>query len=135
MSLIEVLVATVLIGTTGVAVLTGLATAIRSSVVNDRIAVEQAWLSSAGDLLVGPEIPYGHCTTALNDYRAALSVLQVAVWPVGAIRIDGVEVLHSNGQFGPCTPGGPFTLQRITLATEADGSTGRSLQVIKMSTT
>jgi hypothetical protein len=137
MSLLEVLVATVLIGTTGVAVLTGLATAIRSSVVNDRIAVEQAWLSSAGDLLVGPETPYGQCATALADYGAALAARAGDAWPTMSIRVSAVEALRPNGRFAKCTSGDAVSsaLQRITLVIDAEGSAGRSLQVIKSGTT
>jgi type II secretory pathway pseudopilin PulG len=133
-SLIEILVAAFLLGTVGVAVLGSFAASIRAASVSEQASGEQAWLSSAANLLTGPGTDYVHCDTgptaayqALLDERAAHGG-----WPPGAVTVTLVRQMSPGGEFGAGCQNNSQTrfVQRIDLLAD-NGSGGRTLQIVK----
>lgn len=128
MSFVEVLVAVVLIGTTGVAVLAGMAATLRSTAVHDRLATVQARLSNAGDLLTDVTLSsdtYVSCATP-GDYDALVSAL--------AVSVTAVEFWDGAGWQGSCSGASSSQLQKLTLHASIEG-VDRDLVVVKRKAT
>lgn len=130
-TLVEVLVATVLLGSAVVVLLTGLDVAGRSDLTEDRSARLLEQLVAATDAMGDPHrVPFAPCTAPGGDplgaYQGALDAALGAAEP-GAREVTVVAVDH----WAPDTFTGDCpaidTLQRITLRTEV----GRTVELVK----
>jgi type II secretory pathway pseudopilin PulG len=138
---IEVLVSVVLLGIGAIAVLAGLAAAIRGASVHSDVTDAQSWLATAGDVLV--EVPpsaadnYEPCTTPtstiIDEYQAVVDGVD-GIPPTSDITVEDVEFWNSTlGEFGSTcrySTAEEDRLQRITLATQTAGAV-RRLSVVK----
>lgn len=132
--MLELLVAVGLLGVAGVGVLALFSSSIRSSAATERIASKQAWLSSAADLLVGPNVAYVPCDADPQAaYQALLDAAQPTLgWPADTLRVASVELWDDlTGTWSSTCADAHDQLHRITL--RIDDSTGtRRLEVVKV---
>lgn len=138
LSLIEVLVAVVLLGLAGSAVLGAMATSITGSAVSRTHAAGLVWLQSSSDYL--STTPYVGCTpgsetsvaagyrTQLQQAAAPRSTLS---WPQANLTVVEPVLFWSGGSFGSaCVTGSG--IQQITLqVTGAAGNQTVKLVVVK----
>lgn len=132
---IEILVAVVLLGVAGVAVLTALGAAAAGAAVNRSVSDAQAALATAGDALTDTqsevaEDNYLDCDTNTESQIVAAYTAVVAAVSTG-IDVADVEYWSGTGwDTSACAFGSGERLQRITLSAVADGAT-KTLQVVK----
>jgi Tfp pilus assembly protein PilX len=136
-SLVETLVAIVLLGLVGVAVLSAFAGTIRASTTNRALALEQSWLASAEDLLASAAVPIAGCeVVAAAAYQAVLDgeSTRTGDWPTGALKVVTVERwLPSERRFDATRCDPSTQLHRLTLSAEAPGvGAPKSLQTLKV---
>lgn len=134
-SLLELLLTVGLLGTAGVGVLALFGSSISSSAATERLAAQQAWLSSAADLLTGPVTTYVHCDAdPLTSYQSRIDQARPALgWPPDAVRVIAVEhwdELSASWSSAVCTAA-TDPLQRIVLEAD-DGTRVRRLEVAKL---
>lgn len=124
---IETLVAVVLLGTTVVAALAGMAATIRSATVHDNLATAQSRVSDAGDYLTDITVDgdtYVSCATS-STYQPATSAWQVTV--------ESVQ-FWTGSAWSTCSGGGSTQMQRIGLRSTV-GAQSRDLFVVKRKAT
>lgn len=147
-SLIEVLVAIVLIGTVVTAILVSLRTSTKASAIDRDHAIAFSWLQAASDEIYRqPRVP---CDTAVDPIATYTDYARDAVrpprWETSAAHIEVTNVEYL-GRFNPdadfewdasfCFEGGiylesPLYTQRVTIqATSPDGEIVKSLQMVK----
>jgi len=123
-SLIEVMVAVILVGITFVALLAGLSTVALGSDIHRQQADAEVVLTSAAERLKAPEVPHQPCANENNAVylAAARSAAVPPGWdPTSTIRIAPGGVRYWDGaNFGAtchdtATLGHLLTLQEITL--------------------
>lgn len=130
-SFLEVLVAVVLLGTAGVAVLTATTAAITGARMSDEIAKSQAVIAEVADYLTDtdPEnVQYRDCDSfdVGQEYQKALD----ARFP-GAVEVVGVEYQDGSGSFTTaCAFGAGHRLQQVQLRSLVNESE-RSVLVVK----
>lgn len=141
LSLIEILIALVLIGAAGSAGLVTLRTSVTASAINRDHANAHAWLQTASDVLYGE--PRGDCGSTSSGRKAALKAeYQTAIrnktsnpqgWP--ATHLTVTEVLFWDGRSSyqnTCYDDYGINLQLITLqVTNPDGRIVESVQIVK----
>jgi hypothetical protein len=134
-SLLELLLTVGLLGTAGVGVLALFGSSIRSSSATEQLAAQQAWLSSAADLLTGPVTTYVHCDAdPLSSYQLRLDQARPALgWPADAVRVVAVEHWDEQSSSWSSNVCSAMTdpLQRIVLEAD-DGTRARRLEVAKL---
>lgn len=126
---IELLVAVVLLGTAGVAVLAATAAAITGARTSDEIAKAQQQLAEAADFLSDTEpeyVVYEPCSgSPVATYQAALD----AEFGAGALEVLSVSSWGDQSMtVVGCDP--RYRLQRVELRA-AIGDSGRSVAVVK----
>lgn len=138
-SFIEMLVAVVILGTAGVAVLTALAAAATGASTHRDVARAQQWLASAGDAIADVNVDadqYVPCAQP-GDYQPIVESIRSADAP--AITVTEVEYWTAAQAFDPSHANcdgatGHYAtgqrLQRVTLEATIDG-VARSLTVVK----
>lgn len=133
-SFIEMLVAVVILGTAGVAVMTALATAAAGATTQRDVARAQQWLATAGDAIVDVDVDddeYVACAE-VGDYQPIVDAVRSSVAP--AITVTDVEYWTAaetwDTDVAACDYASGHRLQRVTVATTIDGVT-RSLTVVK----
>lgn len=121
-SLIEVMVAVILVGITFVALLAGLSTVALGSDIHRQQADAEVVLTSAAERLKAPEVPHQPCANEDNPIylAAARSAAVPPGWdPTSTIRIapGGVRYWDGSSFGGICHDNalGLLTLQEITL--------------------
>lgn len=139
-SLIELLIAILLVGTAGIAVITTFTVSIRGSDTHRDLADSQALVASAGDVLadVPPDASddYLSCaTTSTTDIVNGYQAIVDAIPGVASVTVTSIEYWDSTaagtGAFGTtCRYALGDRLQRITLAATADDVTS-TLAVVK----
>jgi type II secretory pathway pseudopilin PulG len=134
-SLLELLVTVGLLGTAGVGVLALFGSSIRSSATSEQLAAQQAWLSSAADLLTGPLTTYVHCDADPRpSYQLRIDQARpVLGWPPDAVRVLAVEHWDeaSSSWSGTVCTAATDPLQRVVLEAD-DGTRVRRLEVAKL---
>ncbi|MFD7558390.1 prepilin-type N-terminal cleavage/methylation domain-containing protein [Streptomyces sp. NPDC059835] len=121
-TLIEVLVAVVLMGVAFVAILGGMGTAIISSVTQGKVTGADSVVRSAAEKVLGA--PYVSCA---RDYGTPAP-------PAGYTVTVEVEYWDGVGAFGPSCPTADTGVQKVTLTVRSTGSRpvgDTTLEVIK----
>ncbi|MEV7590064.1 type II secretion system protein [Streptomyces sp. NPDC089922] len=108
-TLIEVLVAVVLIGVAFVAVLGGMGTAIVGSVTQQRLTGADSVVRSAAERIVGA--PYVSCSTGYTTPEP----------PAGYTVTARIEYWDGVGAFVPSCPTADTGVQRVTLTVRSAG--------------
>ncbi len=124
---IEVLIAVVLVGTVGVAVLAAMGATLRAAATHDRLATAQSRVSDAGDHLTDITLvgdTYVSCATP-GSYQP-----EVDVW---AVTVQSVEFWNGSS-WGACSGAGSTQMQKISLGATVGGLT-RELVVVKRKAT
>jgi type II secretory pathway pseudopilin PulG len=134
MSLVELLVAIVLLGVTGTAVLTAFTTSIHASVVNRTQVAGTVWLQSASDYL--STTAFVDCVAGAEEQVAARyqqQLLDAAApksttgWPQASLVVSGPVLFWDNGRFVPqCSPSSG--VQRIPLQVK-DAASGQTVEL------
>lgn len=132
-TLIETLVAILLLGTVGVAVLAALAAAATAASTQRDVALAQSWLASTGDVISDPRTDYRDCesdddATIIAAYQHDLD----ATRPADAPSVTVVDIDYWDGtRFADvCRLDAGHRLQRVELATDV-GGVAMSLAVVK----
>lgn len=130
LSLVELLVAVVLLGTAGVAVLGGIAATARGSGVHHSLSQAQAWLSSAADELSGGAVPFVECASPqpLDLYEQG-SVFSGARSDGVDLRVESIAFWDGTSWISSC-PADHSAPQRIDLRVER-GDQIRRIVVVK----
>ncbi|MCB0966017.1 MAG: cellulose binding domain-containing protein [Ilumatobacter sp.] len=133
-SLIEMLVAVVLLGTAGVAVLLAMATTTIGARNHDEIANVQTWLASTGDRLMASAnnesvyaatnsevpgyVPCSEATTAeiLVEYQSQVDALLSGSTGAPDVRVDAVRYWNGTSFDGSCHWNQNHRLQQIVLS-------------------
>jgi hypothetical protein len=133
MSMIEVLIAVVILGTAGIAVLTAMAAATMGARSHDRVADAQVWLASTGDRLMtssnnesiseltDTEVPgYVSCADQSRDeiiveYQAQVDELLAGDPDAPAIAVAAVDFWDGSDFGATCHAASLHRLQRVTL--------------------
>jgi hypothetical protein len=139
-SLVEVLVAVLLLGLVGVGMLTLFAGTIRASNTNRILGHEQTWLASAEDLVASDAVAMPPCgSDAVAAYQAAIDALRTAgdaTWPAGAVTVTAVERWVGSpapGRFDPTGCVESSRLHRVTLSAKMpNGDVAKVLQMVKV---
>ncbi len=124
---IEVLIAVVLLGTTGVALLAAMGATLRSAATHDRLATAQSRVSDAGDYLTDITFvgdTYVSCATPAS-YQSGVDVWQAT--------IQSVEFWNGNS-WGACSGVGSAQMQKISISATVAGLT-RELVIVKRKAT
>ena len=124
---IEVLIAVVLLGTTGVALLAAMGATLRAAATHDRLATVQSRVSDAGDYLTDITLvgdTYVSCATPAS-YQP-----DVDVW---GVTIQSVEFWNGSS-WGACSGAGSTQMQKISVQATVGGLT-RELVVVKRKAT
>lgn len=141
LSMVEVLVAVVLLGTAVVAILGALRTSVKASALNRDHANAHAWLQTATDVLYGA--PREDCGTIAAsrepEVRAAYQdIVRTTVnpegWPAANIEVVGPVLFWDGTQaYGSvCYDDAGINLQLVTLQVRApDGRIVESVEVVK----
>ncbi len=151
-SLIEILVAVVIMGMGVTAVLVGLRTTTKASTIDEQHAISFAWLQAASDAVYkAPRVSCDGNTkaTVIAAYNAAVqppSVPKPTSWPnpaAASIAVTNVQFLgkpnpDANYEWGDtyCLEGGlyansPQYTQRVTIRTTSPGGLVKTLQMVK----
>lgn len=132
-SLVEILVAVVLLGGAGVSVLGAMAVSIRGSAIVRDGASAEAWLQNSADYLNGPTSPLRPCSPGVaTEYQTSIrsSVTPPAGWVATGLTVTSVK--SWNGSSFDATCAGTPVLQLITLSVATpDGRMASSLEVVK----
>lgn len=131
-TLIEILVAIVILSSVGVGVLTSLAAAATGASVQRDIATAQSTLATAGDALIGTSDDYVGCDVASSaEIAASYRDILADVLPDGPpIDVTAVRFWDGSGFGDACRLADGHRLQQIELATTIDDETS-TLTVIK----
>lgn len=126
---VEILVSVVLLGTAGIAVIVGMAAALRGSSTHDSVATLQANLSDAADVLT--DVTYDDATMSDPVYvscggAAAAYTTEISPWQVTIASVEFWDGAAWTG-VGGCVGG---EMQKITLEASNDGLE-RRLVVVK----
>lgn len=138
-TLLEVLISLMLLGVAGLAILTGLATAIRGGDTHSRQVRVDIALVSAAERLKDPAVPRVACATPDTPaYLAAVRSADLpAEWdPASTVRITAVRYSDGIGFTTTCHDTDALqhrlTQQLVTISvTSPDGRAARSLVVAK----
>jgi len=140
-SIIEILIATVLLGTVVVATLMSLTTSISASALDRDHANAHAWLQTGADMLYARHSEIctsdAHLATIRADYEALVQATQNPEgWSPGNMRVTNLEVyvldidtttgIGTESWSTTCVPGKQTGLQRVTL--EVRGEDGRIVE-------
>ena len=137
-SLVEILVAIVLLGVAGIAVLGSMAGAVRGSAINRSQAASLVWLQSSADYLT--TVPFLPCVVGLENqvgssYQAALASAGAPQSQIGWAQSDlsvVQPVLFWDGTTFTSACNTLFRLQQVTLRTNNVASGfNRSLVMVK----
>lgn len=130
-SMIELLIAIVILGGASIAVLTALGTTAAGAATQREIAGAQTMLATAGDLLADSRSGYLDC--ASHSSAQIMAAYQTVVDDTasgdgGVARVDSVEYWNGTGFGGTCRSADGHRLQRITVV---ETRTATSLSVVK----
>lgn len=148
-TLVEILVSIVLIGTAVVATLGALRISIVGGTIHRDHANAHAWLQSASDVLYAS--PKEDCNSSLSDGGKSLiigtyqpvveSVADPGDWPNSQIRVVGLEFWNASDtdadgiveyRFGAvCQDSINLSLQRVTLEVRENGQIIEQVELIK----
>lgn len=131
-TLIEILVAIVILSSVGVGVLTSLAAAATGASVQRDIATAQSTLATAGDALIGTSDDYLGCDVATeSEIAEAYDALLTAAVPDGpVVEVSSVRYWNGSGFGAVCRMSVGHRLQQIELVTTVDGDTS-TLTIVK----
>lgn len=138
-SLIEILVAVVLLGSVVVAVMAALAATILGSTIDRDHANAHAWLQSATDLLYGtPRVDCGSIAVTnkpavLANYRAvAATTTNPEGWPAANIEVYDVQFWNGAIYQSNCYDDFGINLQLIKVRVrDTDGRIVKDVEVVK----
>lgn len=134
-SLIELLVSVVLIGTVMIALLATLRVTIVGARVHDAVSQNQRLLAEAADVMTDTEpeqVPYVNCNS--NPVASYQSAIDALFPPAGTITISVSYWDENTGQFGStCRYATGHRLQEVTLRSVVDDVT-RDVVVVKRPT-
>ncbi len=139
-TLVEILVAIVLLGTAVVAMLGALRASVTGSALNRDHANAHAWLQTASDVLYGSTLE--DCGTETSPRTSEMIAAYQAIvqgtenpegWPASNIRVASVEFWNGEDAYqGTCYDDSGINLQLITLEVRnLDGRIVESVQVVK----
>jgi prepilin-type N-terminal cleavage/methylation domain-containing protein len=139
MTLIEVLIAVVLLGLAGTAILSLWSAGIKASGTHRKVGDAQAVVAGAAER-VGAQTPWLPCSTGTGNIRTAYetaartsSLPSSPGWSTSAIVVESVEYWNGNdsGDVFDTTCRDAFPMRQITIRVNAPGGDVERLQVVK----
>ena len=132
-TLVEILIATLVMGMVGIGVIGLLRSVVNASRVNRATAQDQSWLASASafisDVSVEPPACDGGAAAAQASYQTVVDAGFTRSDVDGQVQVTSVAFWNGTAFVSTCTPG--MRLQQIVLTVDSETGTTRQLTITK----